>query len=295
MRVPEQILESVAFLVTKEKGTDASEKRCRGTAFFLSVPSKVSKDISYSCLVTAKHCITKAIEEKCELYVRLNTREDRNEDIRLTGAWYMHDDLSVDLAVMPFAPDYKKYKYKNLDHSMLGTAEKIRELNIGIGDEVVVSGLFTRRTGREKNIPIVRFGNIAAVPSERIRDFRTGLDFHAYLVEVRSIGGLSGSPVFAYIGPGRVDPNGSIARFDVSYLILIGVVRGHWQHEEPIPFATVFADELDKVNWGIAVVTPAAELEPILYSEFFVRQREISDNEYRRKLAGPDFAAPENR
>jgi hypothetical protein len=55
-------------------------------------------------------------------------------------------------------------------------------------------GLFTRRIGSQRNIPIVRIGNVAALPEELIRT-RSGL-MKAYLVEMRSIAGLSGSPVF---------------------------------------------------------------------------------------------------
>jgi hypothetical protein len=280
MRIPETILDCVAFLVTKESGTEVEEKRCRGTAFFISVPSKVSKGITYPYLVTAKHCVAKIKKEKSELYLRLNRHDDRSEDIRISAPWFMSDDPSVDLAVMPCAPNSAKYKYRTLDHTMLGNAAKIEELNIGIGDEIVVSGLFTRRSGREKSIPIVRFGNISAMPSEPIPDSETGLDFHAYLAEVRSIGGLSGSPVFAYIGPGRVDPRGNTLRFDYSFLILIGVIRGHWRHKEPIPFQSVWSDEVDKINWGVGVVTPITYLEPILYSEVFVKQREELDKKY---------------
>ena len=175
---------------------------------------------------------------------------------------------------------------------MLPNQEKLEALNIGIEDEVVISGLFTRRTGKAKNLPIVRFGNIAAIPSERLSDSKTGLDFHAYLIEFRSMGGLSGSPVFAYIGPGRVDPSGKPLQFAFAALYLIGVVRGHWEHEEPrIPFPSVFSDETGKVNWGIGVVTPATELIPILYSEQFVKQREAIDRKFAdRDSPVSDFA-----
>jgi hypothetical protein len=280
MRLPDEILDSVVFLVTKEKGADESEKKCRGTAFFFPAPSAYRKDIEYPYLVTAKHNIAKVIKEGHELYVRVNTLDDQSEDILIDNrTWSMSDDLSVDIAVLPFAPDPRKFRYKMLKYSMLGDAAKIEEHRIGIGDEIVISGLFTRRVGRQKNLPIVRFGNIAAMPSEPIPDSATGLDFHAYLAELRSFGGLSGSPVFVYIGPSRSAPDGA-PTYDYHFLILIGVLRGHWEHREPIAIQSAFSDEMDRVNWGIAVVTPATELGSILYSERFVKQREILDRKF---------------
>ena len=73
---------------------------------------------------------------------------------------------------------------------------QIRSLNVGIGDELITVGLFTQRHGAQKKIPIVRSGIIAAMPDEPFEDQNTGKPYHAYLVEARSIGGLSGSPVF---------------------------------------------------------------------------------------------------
>jgi hypothetical protein len=171
----------------------------------------------------------------------------------------------------------------------------MKEYEVGIGDEVVVSGLFTRRTGRQKNIPIVRFGNIASMPSEPIHDSETGLDFSAYLVEFRSIGGLSGSPVFAYLGPGRISPRGKIVRPEHrAFVCLLGVVRGHWNHKEPIPFQTAHEDEIGNINWGVGVVTPISELEPILNSEEFVKERENLDQKFlERQSPVSDMAEDE--
>jgi hypothetical protein len=225
----------------------------------------------------------------------MNTREDRSEDIFLTPdtQWHYSEDPSVDIAILPFVPP-RLSQYRVVAHTMLPSIDKLRELNIGIGDEVVVSGLFTRRAGRVKNLPIVRFGNIAAMPSEPLMDSETGLNFHAYLVEFRSMGGLSGSPVFAYIGPARIDPMGKPLNFAGASLHLIGVVRGHWKHDELIPIPSVFEDELRDINWGIGTVTPATELLPILYSEKFVKQREAIDRKYAQLDSPTDGFAAEH-
>lgn len=66
-------------------------------------------------------------------------------------------------------------------------------------------------------IPIVRVGNRASYPEQHVHTLDFG-EMDAYLIEARSIGGLSGSPAFCYAEPGRSDevrrrfsgPTGSI-------------------------------------------------------------------------------------
>ncbi len=297
MRIPDQILESVAFLVTKEPAEHDSDKACRGTAFFVAVKSEKAKNAGYPYLVTAKHTVVKAKEEKVELYVRLNTASGKSADIRLDDErWIYSADPSVDLAVLALSPQ-PPFEYSPLAPQMQADEARVKALGIGIGDEVVICGLFTRRTGHAKNLPIVRFGNIAAMPDEPLSDSKTGLDYKAYLVEARSFGGLSGSPVFVYFGSDRMVP-GDIKEVPPPghrMLILLGVLRGHWEHTEPLPFASAFRDEVDKLNWGIATVTPATELLSILFLEELVKQRREIDREMERRDAPVDDMAKPNK
>jgi hypothetical protein len=287
MRIPEEILDTVGFLV----GKDAVEEHVGGTAFFLSIPSRTLRDLSHPYLITAKHCITKAKREKFDLYLRLNTKEGKWEDIQLNDGWTYPEDPSIDLAMMRFCPG-PRYWYRALTGPMLANEEQLRGLKVGIGDDVVISGLFTKRKGREKNLPIVRFGNIAAMPSEAIPDSETGLSFHAYLIEARSIGGLSGSPVFLYIGPDRRVPGEPIPQLDQCQLFLIGVIRGHWKHDDMCPPPSAYIDDLTEVNYGIATVTPAIHLLPLLYSEDAVKERNQLDMpELMRDAPTSDFVA----
>ena len=60
---------------------------------------------------------------------------------------------------------------------------------------------FVGRVGDRKNIPVLRIGSIAAKPDEPI----AGVSHQnpAYLIETRSLGGVSGSPVFLHLEPGH--------------------------------------------------------------------------------------------
>ena len=90
----------------------------------------------------------------------------------------------------------------------------------------------------------MRFGNLAMIPSDVVD---SGLGpIRAYLCEVRSIGGLSGSP--AFITPHLLE----IGAEDSEYFLL-GMVHGHWD----IP--PQFAGD-PSVNKGIGIVVPAEEI-----------------------------------
>ena len=133
----------------------------------------------------------------------------------------------------------------------------------------------------------MRFGNIAALPTEPLADSNnTGLSYRAFLAEVRSIGGISGSPVFVYLGPERIPPNNE-RRPDKRYYMLIGIVRAHWEHKEPgiSKQGSAFSDEIDRVNWGIAAITPISDLLDILYGENLTKERRELDEEESRQDA----------
>ena len=68
-------------------------------------------------------------------------------------------------------------------------------MNIGIGDEAIAIGRFINHDGNQRNQPSVRFGAIAQMPKDKIRTDTGEQD--AFLVEIKSISGYSGSPVFA--------------------------------------------------------------------------------------------------
>lgn len=62
---------------------------------------------------------------------------------------------------------------ENVDHMILHrrlalTPSVAQTLNVGVGDEVFITGLFANFAGKVPNVPIVRVGNLAAYPEERI-------------------------------------------------------------------------------------------------------------------------------
>jgi len=180
MRVPDAMSECVAFLGVP-KVDDTQEIVVSGTAFFVSVPSTLTPSRRYEYLVTAQHNLEKAGAR--EMFVRLNVWGKDAEDIPIGNAysddWVRHptdgepDALRVDLAVRAWPASEDRYNYQCLPVSMFLSDEVLAKQDeygswIGVGDEAVIIGLFTRVTGRRTNLPIVRIGNVAMMPTEPV-------------------------------------------------------------------------------------------------------------------------------
>jgi hypothetical protein len=154
----------------------------------------------------------------------------------------------------------------------------MQEQEIGIGNEVAFAGLFVNHHGKKRNEPIVRFGTISAMPAEPVAT-KVG-DIEAYLIESRSVGGLSGSPVFVDVGmfKGANQDGPRQYRTAGPGMYLIGVMHGHWR----APLEDVKVDDgisTEYVNMGIAVVTPIDELLSLFDESPYKRRLEAVANE----------------
>jgi hypothetical protein len=104
--------------------------------------------------------------------------------------WHFHPDKAVDVAVAEWFPEDEQVAHEPIPSTMIMPADPLTTGGgrPGIGDEVIIAGLFTRFHGIRRNWPIVRIGNLAMAPDEK---HKTALgDAYMYLVETRSIGGL---------------------------------------------------------------------------------------------------------
>jgi Trypsin-like peptidase domain len=274
MRVPDMMLDSVAYLCVKNaNGTVVPA----GTGFFLSVKSETREQIRHGYLVTARHCIESAAPYGA-LYARMNRTENGEAGlVELEPSWTYHDDETNDVAVLHFAP--RGFRIVVVERESLATADVIENESIGIGEELMVVGLFTRRHGRTANRPIVRAGIIAAMPDEPLEDHRSGLPYDAYLAEVRSIGGLSGSPVWVVINPARFHQSRLEHRL---HFYLLGLIRGHWPKKEEW-LSDSSGPEQDSLNTGIAIVTPIQKALDIIDSEESAKERRRVDREETRR------------
>ena len=281
MRIPDDILKCVCFLCVRTMDRGREVFKFGGTGFFISVPSEERPDeTNYIYLITAKHNVEKS-QPLGELFLRMNTTDGGARFVEVNIDWHYSDNEASDVAVMAWAPP-SEFQYRHLHVDMSATNDVLKEHGIGIGDELSIAGLFSQRHGAQRNLPIVRTGIIAGMPDEPLIDDESGLEYHAYLAEVRSIGGLSGSPVFVVLEPGRA----LAGKIDLSRKIfLLGLIRGHWDYryrDAPVDFAR---EELDAVNMGIAIVTPIQDALAIINSDDLVKARRAEDKQLLKEEA----------
>ena len=234
MRVPDAIRDCAAYIYADSRGDG---DRPVATAFFVSVLAEAPERTDDIYLVTAKHVLL----GQSNLSLRFNNRHGSAQIERLVNAsqWDCSQDEGVDIAALLLDEQCAwlvdvSYEPIPIDKFSRDTAYD----DVGIGDELLITGLFVSQPGQKRNIPIVRSGIIAAMPEDELRDVyqdnTESKPYFAYFAELRSTGGLSGSPVFVVNGPARMVELNSNTPWDVAAGVgtisfrLLGLIRGHW-------------------------------------------------------------------
>jgi hypothetical protein len=266
VRIPDELLKCVGFIgeVTHKEGTEEYGD-LHATGFFVSVRSKATLG-SFVYFVTAKH-VAKELDGH-EVYFLVN-KKGSGVMRQPAGAseWSLHPtDGTADVAVVSVQIDARA-DVKSIPLKDFISKEDFSRFGFGIGDEVFTVGLFTEAPGTSRNFPLVRHGNLAMIPDEQIQ---TKLGYaDAYLVEARSIGGLSGSPVWirasmltvVKVGENKISPDGNAPALMVGPGKLLGLMHGHWDiRESEINKLKIVHDNQKGVNLGIAIVVPASKI-----------------------------------
>jgi hypothetical protein len=270
LRVPDRLVTCVGFI-----SLAGSEPQYIGTTFIVGVAGKWGN--AYPHAVTAKH-VAEWVDGK-PFMIGVNFKDGEMGWFGSNMKWWYHPTESdtVDVAVTVFTPT-SRMDVEYLPETIFATDKRIEQYAIGVGDEINVVGLFTEFFGSRKHIPIVRTGNIAMMPSDKLPV--NGGEAEVYLVEGRSIGGLSGSPVFVrhtvtmpVIAADTKEPQRVSG---VSQLHLLGLMRGHWDLKLGADPA-----QAEAVNMGIAIVIPAQKILEVLYHPELVALREEQDDRFR--------------
>jgi hypothetical protein len=312
MRIPPEILKSVLFIGYPYEDNGREGFKPIATGFVVSVPHG---NTSYRYLVTTKHAIDSlGVKQK---QIRFNRKSDGHAVVvNLNETPWFHpnesesprDDDPVDVAVFRFRA--KDAEIQPIPATMFLSDEAIQDYYVGSGDEVSITGLFTRMMGTERNFHIVRRGSVAMLPDEMIPAVDLGnrvRPMQGYLIEVRSSGGISGAPAFVR-APVGVDYTVNTqsgkkrvarAHFQGDYFFL-GLCQGHWEispdaindvdlvttdqpKETGIALAsdkpgteTEGADQearKESINVGIAIVVPAKRILEVLYQPTLMDER----------------------
>lgn len=281
MRVPDIVLRSVGFV-----GEIAGEGLAResvdhvGTGFVVSIPNATHPYLRTFCFVTAKHVLDD-VTPGASLGVSVNKKEGGRRLLQLEGGWQRHPDATVDLAAAYISdppPEIAAFGVEDF----FNPEDKGNQ--IGVGDEVFFPGLFLPAPGTHSNTPIVRHGNLAMLPSEQIQT-RYGYS-DVYLVEARSIGGISGSPAWVRetleVRAKRDDGRDVLARCP-GEMKLLGVMQTHWDVDDINRYD--FQRDPRGVNLGIAIVVPATKVLEVINLPEMLPRREVAEKQLLRRIA----------
>jgi hypothetical protein len=211
-------------------------------------------------------------------------------------------DETADVAVVPVLTDTNA-DMRAIPVTDFISKEDFHRFGFGLGDEVFTVGLFTAAPGTSRNLPIVRHGNLAMIPDEQIQ---TKLGYaDAYLVEARSIGGLSGSPVWirasmltvVKVGENKISPDGNAPALMVGPGKLLGLMHGHWDiRESELNKPKIIHDGQKGVNLGIAIVVPASKiLETLNQPELEEMRKQGDEMAAKRSIPSTDSVKPKKQ
>lgn len=294
MQVPFELLTCVCFVEVKS----GSRWDLAGTAFLLSRPLEgvnpaVNPEPYAVYAVTAKHVLKMpgsdgrvvADDEDDWWYDDARLRLNRVGGGTATypvppDQWAKHPES--DTAVISVGLPYEVFDCTHYPSQSIVDGPFFADWQVTPGEEVVLPGLLSVHPGITSMQPIVRVGNVAALPLDPV-SMETG-DEHAYLIEVRSFGGLSGSPAFLHIADTRRGDWGKGAARLVEgeagpagQNFLLGIVNGWFPNHEPESQAR------HALNTGITAVTLAKRIEDILDSNGFAQAREDMVKEANEK------------
>lgn len=290
------LLETVVYLYPSEAEAEDGAGM-GGSGFLVGIPVLPRNPgiAPLVAVVTNKHVIHNG-----NMIVRINTLDGGKDIIALDSErWFTHPD-GDDLAVCPIRLSRQNHKANYLPLKFFLTKDVVEQFEIGPGDDCFVVGRFVNHEGKQRNLPSVRFGNIAQMPWEPI--IVGGFAQESFLVEARSIAGYSGSPVFVYL-PRQIDgslnpelvsmaqrgtlkiPGVSAKRVHLPFQIgplLLGVSYCHTMDDAPVQSKETgepVRDWVVKSNTGMMGVIPAWKLHGLLRGEEMRPVREAARKE----------------
>lgn len=224
LRVAPDTLSTVAFIGIEGDGGLFTPI---GTASFVY---RNIGEFAFVFAMTASHVVDNLTEDsQAKLAIRVNRKDGAPADvIRLSAADRIsHPVRANDISLFPIQIDPAVFEFSALEISRERlTANREGTSGTMAGDHVCAVGLYTSHHGQLSNIPVLRTGNIAAMPKEPLWTPRGFLE--AYLIDLRTIAGLSGSPVFQTTLPVRIkDGQPEFRRNDNPNCSLIGMLLGY--------------------------------------------------------------------
>jgi hypothetical protein len=186
-RISDDFLKCVVYLYPNEAAAEEG-KPSGASGFLVGFPIEGFVGV-LAVVVTNRH-----VANGCRV-LRVNKKDGGIEIIRL-GPWAysLEDDVAVGASGLTDTHAVNVVSYP--DHFL--SEDLLKSRDIGPGDDCFMVGRFIRHDGALNNRPTARFGHIAQMPGEPITVDR-GPPQVCFLVEIHSMRGFSGSPVFVGI------------------------------------------------------------------------------------------------
>ncbi len=213
--------------------------------------------------------------------VRLNTHDGRCDVVPFSPDDWTYSDTD-DLAIVPIKHD-PAYKYLSVGTEAFLTPEVAQERDVGIGDEVFMVGRFVSHDGTQQNSPSVRYGHVSMMPGEPVHHpSNLGHTQDGFLVEIHSISGYSGSPVFVRPVPAQLLPTYAM---NLNTNVTGSSFTSHRpvRHGGPwllgVEWGYINSHDQWANNSGISGVVPAWRVLELLETEKFRLQRQVEQEE----------------
>ena len=268
MRLGAAILECVVFFYDNEENAEAGENPL-GTGFLVWTNDGDSTR-THVYLVTCDHIV----RASAPFHI---VRWNQGASGTFTAAtseldWLPHpknDDLSA--------------CYLGLDPMLGGRyaatsafiTEDQLETDVDLGEECVMVGCFAPHPGKARNVPVVRFGNVSMMPAEPVYMKERNFNQECFLVEMRSRGGYSGSPVYLLPSTNLESPH---------VRETLGICCGHFIE------TNVLTGQSE--NSGMAVVIPAWKIAELINRPEFREARGEQERGRDMRRARGDYSWP---
>lgn len=248
-RIPSEYLNVAIYLYESvadaESGSDLG-----GTGFLVAVKSAVHQDGGYLYAVSNRHVVQDGAS-----VVRVNLVGGGTDTFNFEPIEWTFHPAGDDLAVVPISIDRAKHLASWVPIEMAVTPEEVGadDSKFTIGDDVWQIGRFVMNDGKTVNRPSARFGNLS-IPLNKISG-TTIKEQESFGVEVHSISGYSGSPVFIIRGLMGIGPTGGNL-FGGNPIGLLGVCWAHIPIDEAVMERIVTSREMGLRRGERAICEP---------------------------------------
>lgn len=310
MPVIAEALKSTVFYLYRDEQSALSSAKIGGTGVFVFLTSETGQEHLYA--ITNRHVIEKGM---CPV-IRVNDDSGNIRVIPLSmyDDWFYHPDgADIAAAYLPIIRD--SLEVRAVPVADFVTEEMLARSGIDVGSDVYMLGRFIHHEGKNSNLPAARSGIISSMPNPGelipVRDMQSQ---EAYLIEMRSLSGFSGSPTFYnLVGADtfilmelfmkvhfKIEPSKE-SEFDRSGSIvkLLGIDSGNFPMYEEVLERSEFGEFSETpykaVNHsGFSIVIPAWKILETLERSEFEMARKQRDNQTAEGQARSDFMDEES-